>query len=115
MELDKTIENGFSNLFLQYFLTMEDFQFFQCKVCVRQPLNTYFFFVDCRYQEAINKLKQALKTESKLAPLVIKARRQLCHCHVKVGQLFCFLVSKYFGMHADTSVESEHCMVVKQY
>lgn len=36
------------------------------------------------YEEAISKLKQALKTESKILSLAGKARRQLCHCHVKL-------------------------------
>ena len=38
-----------------------------------------------RYEDAVSKLKQALKTESKILPLVGKARRQLCHCFVKVS------------------------------
>ena len=37
-----------------------------------------------RYEEAISKLKLALKTESKIPSLAAKARRQLCHCHLKV-------------------------------
>ncbi|KAJ7330645.1 DnaJ sub C member 3 [Desmophyllum pertusum] len=36
------------------------------------------------YEEALSKLKQALKTESKIPTLVGKARRQLCHCHLKL-------------------------------
>ncbi|XP_058965590.2 dnaJ homolog subfamily C member 3-like [Pocillopora verrucosa] len=36
------------------------------------------------YEEAISKLKQALKTESKIPSLAAKARRQLCHCHLKL-------------------------------
>ncbi|EDO32703.1 predicted protein [Nematostella vectensis] len=38
-----------------------------------------------QYHEAIDKLKKALRTESKNKPLVGKARRQLCHCHLKLG------------------------------
>lgn len=36
------------------------------------------------YEEAESKLKQALKTESKIPSLVGKARRQLCHCYLKL-------------------------------
>ena len=39
----------------------------------------------CRYEEALSKLKQALKTESRIPSLVGTLRRQMCHCHLKVN------------------------------
>ena len=39
----------------------------------------------CRYEEALSKLKQALKTESRIPSLVGALRRQMCHCHLKVN------------------------------
>ena len=39
----------------------------------------------CRYEEALSKLKQALKTESRIPSLAGTLRRQMCHCHLKVN------------------------------
>jgi len=36
------------------------------------------------YDEALSKLKQALKTESQVTSLLNKAKRQMCHCHLKL-------------------------------
>lgn len=36
------------------------------------------------YEEALSKLKQALKTESRIPSLVGALRRQMCHCHLKL-------------------------------
>ncbi|XP_068732084.1 dnaJ homolog subfamily C member 3-like isoform X1 [Montipora capricornis] len=36
------------------------------------------------YEEALSKLKQALKTESQVPSLLNKIRRQMCHCYLKL-------------------------------
>nr|ABA28991.1 Dna J-like protein 3 [Cladocopium sp. C3] len=36
------------------------------------------------YEEALSKLKQALKTESQVTSLLNKVKRQMCHCHLKL-------------------------------
>ena len=44
-----------------------------------------YCFLYCRYEEALSKLKQALKTESRIPSLAGTLRRQMCHCHLKVN------------------------------
>ena len=44
----------------------------------------------CSYEEALSKLKQALKTESQVTSLLNKVKRQMCHCHLKVNSLSVF-------------------------
>ena len=66
--------------------------------------STFLYF--CSYEDALSKLKQALKTESQVPSLLNKIRRQMCHCYLKVN-VYCL-----FGSDSRNLIKSEKAMTM---